>query len=64
MVGKRQALVKRKASRKGLFAAAAAVGTGLLFVAVTPWLGLAGLAGTAVLTYDWLRYRGKWGLRF
>ena len=64
MVGPRRALVKRKSSKKGLFAVGAGAGTICLF-ALTPWfLGVAGLVGTGYLTYDWLRYRGKWGLRF
>lgn len=64
MVGPRRALVKRQSQRKGLAAFGAGAGTVVLF-AFTPWfLGVAGLVGTSYLTYDWLRYRGKWGLRF
>jgi hypothetical protein len=63
MVDSRRAMVKSTARRKGILAAAGAGGTVALFM-LTPWLGLVGVAGTAYLTYDWLRYRGKWGLRF
>jgi hypothetical protein len=62
--GPRRALVKRKAQTKGLKTVGAAAGTVALFLWF-PWiLGLGGLAGTGYLAYDWLRYRGKWGLRF
>ena len=64
MVDSRHSLVKRKASKKGLYAAGAGVGTALLFTFTTPILGVVGLIGTGYLAYDWLRYRGKWGLRF
>ncbi len=63
MVDSRRSLVKGTARRKGWVTAAAAGGTIALFTA-TPWLGLVGLAGTAYLAFDWLRYRGKWGMRF
>ena len=64
MVGRRQALVKAKANRQGFMASVAGIGTIALF-ALTPWFfGAAGLGVTGYLTYKWLRYRGKWGLRF
>ncbi|MCA9563425.1 MAG: hypothetical protein KC561_08045 [Myxococcales bacterium] len=64
MTGPRRALVKRKASMKGWSAAAAASGTVAAFVLSAPIVGVVGLLGTGYLTYDWLKYRGKWGTRF
>ena len=64
MVGRRQALVKAKANRKGFYAAVSGVGTVALF-ALTPWFfGAAGLGVTGYYTYKWLRFRGENGLRF
>ncbi len=64
MVGRRQALVKSKSNKKGLKAGAAMGVTAALF-AFTPWFfGLGGLAVTGYYAYDWLKYRGKWGIRF
>jgi hypothetical protein len=64
MVGQRQSLVKRTANKKGVYTGAAAAGTVTLFLLAPWWLGLAGAVGTGYLAYDWLRYRGKWGMRF
>lgn len=64
MVGPRQALVKRTAAKKGVYTSAAAAGTVALFLFAPWWLGVAGVVGTGYLAYDWLRYRGKWGIRF
>ena len=64
MVGPRRALVKRKASKKGALAVGTGIGTVALSILLSPWLWIPGLIATGYLTYDWLRYRGKWGLRF
>lgn len=64
MTEPRRAMVKVEANRKGLKTFVAGAGTVALF-AFTPWfLGAVGLGFTGYLAYDWLRYRGKWGLRF
>lgn len=55
--------VRKTATKKGIFAIAAGVGTGLLFAKVHWILGLAGSAGTLYLAWDWLLWRGKNGLR-
>ncbi|HKA88034.1 MAG TPA: hypothetical protein VKE22_10225 [Haliangiales bacterium] len=55
---------KRTARRKGMTAAAVAGGAALLFVAVNPILGVAGLVGAAYLGYDWFMFRAKRGMRF
>ena len=60
----RTSLTRKKAQKKGLATAAAAVGTGLAFIFVSPWLGVIGLGATGYLGYRWLKFRGKWGLRF
>ncbi|MEZ4402151.1 MAG: hypothetical protein R3B06_19140 [Kofleriaceae bacterium] len=51
------------AKRKGTLAAAAGVGSAVVLVAVSPVLGVVGLAGAAYLGWDWLRFRMKHGLR-
>jgi hypothetical protein len=43
------------ARKKGLAAAGAATGS---------FLGVAGLVGTAYLSYDWFTFRAKRGMRF
>jgi hypothetical protein len=55
---------KRTARRKGITAAAAAGGAGLLAVAGFPVLGIVGLVGAGYLTIDWFMYRAKRGMRF
>ncbi|MBN1945686.1 MAG: hypothetical protein JW797_08410 [Bradymonadales bacterium] len=64
MVGPRHQLVKRKATQKGALALGVGVTTVALSLLLTPWLWIPGLVATGYFTYDWLRYRGTWGLRF
>jgi hypothetical protein len=52
------------AKRKGAIAAATTAGAGLLIVANMPVVAVVGLAGAAYLTWDWLSFRIKNGLRF
>ena len=51
------------AKRKGALAMAAGVGSAVVLVAVSPWLGVIGLAGAGYLGWDWLRFRMRHGLR-
>jgi hypothetical protein len=54
---------KAVAKRKGWLAAAATGGSvALLFTA--PWLGVAALAGSAYLGYDWFSFRARNGMKF
>jgi hypothetical protein len=56
---------KSEARKKGLVAASAWAGTGLLlFYHVPVILGLAAGAGAAYLTYRWFMFRAKRGMRF
>ncbi|MGM0577102.1 MAG: hypothetical protein ACQEXJ_15360 [Myxococcota bacterium] len=56
---------KAEARRRGRFAAGAWIGTGVLaLVGLPPTLVVIGGVGSGWLTWRWLRYRGKWGLRF
>jgi len=68
----RRELVKADAKGMGTTAAvsggatlAAVVGLSLLGapIAAIP-VGIVGFAFTAKKTYDWLKFRGKWGIRF
>jgi threonine/homoserine/homoserine lactone efflux protein len=53
------------AKRKGTIAAAtAAAGAAVIVVGGPVTLGLVGLAGAAYLTWDWLSFRIKNGMRF
>lgn len=69
-MGTRQDLVKHEAARKGRHAAIAGGVTAGLFaltlgLPLVPWIVLlGGGAYTGKQVYDWLRFRGKWGLRF
>ena len=61
----RHHMVKRTAARKGLFTGLAGVGTAVVFAVTGSWLlGLIGVGATGYFGYKWLKYRGKWGLRF
>ncbi len=56
---------KSRAKRKGVLAAAAGVGGGvLLATGAAPILGVAGLIGGAVLAVDWFLFRARRGMRF
>ncbi len=71
-MGTGRELVKANAKRKGLSALTSGLltaGAGALcFSAGVPFLGIAAVLAGGVVTgkkvYDWLRYRGEWGLRF
>jgi hypothetical protein len=52
------------ARKKGLAAAGAATGSVLLLALGPAFLGVAGIVGTAYLTYDWFTFRAKRGMRF
>lgn len=54
---------KAVARRKGTLATVAGVGSAVVLVAVSPILGVVGLAGAAYLGWDWLSFRIKHGLR-
>ena len=72
MSGSRREMVRRDAARKGWvalgFGASTAALTALLFSVGAPVLGVIGLAAggtvTALRTWQWLKFRGEWGLRF
>ncbi len=55
---------KSVAKKKGFMALGGVIGTGVLFVYTPVILGVAGVAGTAYLTWDWFKWRAKHGLRF
>lgn len=52
------------AKRKGAIAVATGVGAAVIAVAGAPIIGAIGLAGAAVLGWDWLSFRIKNGMRF
>ena len=63
-MGGRVAKTKSDATKKGFFALAAGVGTGVLYWK-TGWpLGVVGTVGTLYLTAQWFIYRAKNGMRF
>lgn len=53
-----------KARSKGLKTGAALVGTILLSVFTWWWLWMPAAGYTGYLGYQWLKYRGKYGMRF
>jgi hypothetical protein len=55
---------KAIARRKGTMATAVAAGSVGIIVLGAPILGVVGLAGAAVLGYDWFMFRAKNGMRF
>ncbi|HXI57803.1 MAG TPA: hypothetical protein VNO55_17175, partial [Polyangia bacterium] len=56
---------KVEAKKKGLYAAAAWGGTGLLAVIGGPtFIIVGGAAGAGYLTYKWFMFRAKRGMRF
>jgi len=52
------------AKRKGALAAVTAAGAGVFVVAGAPVVAVIGLAGAAYLTWDWVSFRVKNGMRF
>lgn len=70
-MGSRRELVKRDARRKGTSALFAGIGTVALSALLFPasfGLGLTALVAGGLYTskkaYDWLRFRGEWGIKF
>jgi len=56
---------KTEAKKKGVYAAAAWGGTGVLLLAAGPGLlAAAGAAGAGYLTWKWFSFRAKRGMRF
>ena len=50
--------------RKGALAVGVAAGAGVVAVVASPVVGFIGLAGAAYLTWDWVTFRIKNGMRF
>ena len=59
----RTSLTKKKAQKKGL-KTAGAVGATVLLAYVWWPLMLVGLGATAYYGYDWLKFRGTYGMKF
>ncbi len=59
----RTELTKKTAKYKGFAALGSATATVLLTL-LTPYFLMFGIPMTAFLTFRWLKYRAKWGLRF
>jgi hypothetical protein len=56
---------RNEARKKGLVAAGAWAGTGLLVLVHWPlWLSLAAAGGAGYLTFRWFMFRAKRGMRF
>ena len=60
---KRTELTKKTARYKGFAALGSTLATALLCL-LTPYFLILGVPVTLFLTYRWLQYRAKWGLRF
>ncbi len=52
------------AKRKGTLAAVTAAAGVVVVAAASPVVGIIGLAGAAYLTWDWVSFRVKNGMRF
>ena len=70
-MGSGREMVKHEARRKGARTAVAGVSTLLLAGLIIPsapvvgaFVALGGGAVTAARAWDWLKYRGTWGLKF
>ena len=60
----RTELTKKTAKYKGFAALGSATATTLFALFLTPYFLVLGVPVTAFLTFRWLQYRAKWGLRF
>lgn len=60
---KRTELTKKTARYKG-FAALGSTTITILLALLTPYFLFLGVPVSVFLTYRWLQYRAKWGLRF
>ncbi|MFU8803798.1 MAG: hypothetical protein ACNA8W_08335 [Bradymonadaceae bacterium] len=61
---RRTEMTKQTAKQKGYVALGSATATVLFSLLLTPYLLAAGGPVTLWLTYRWIQYRAKWGLRF
>lgn len=61
---RRNELMKKTARNKGFAALGAGTLTVTLMFLLSWWIVLLGAPVTGYLTYRWLAFRGKWGLRF
>lgn len=56
---------RKQARRKGMAALAGWAGTGVVVATIGGWiLPVAGVVASGYLTFDWLRFRGRWGIKF
>jgi hypothetical protein len=55
---------KKEARKKGMTAAAIWLGTGVAAAAGLGYVAAGAGAAAAWYTFKWLKFRGKWGLRF